>query len=67
MMSSFWVILHGDTEKPGLYWSGYKPRPIKDHTFSKDLKDAIKFFDEDSAKRAGLHVTKGILIKEVTE
>lgn len=67
-MDDYWVIIHGDPDVTGtLYWSGYKSAPVKDHTFSRELKDAIKFFDEDSAERAGLHLTKGIKIRHIIE
>lgn len=59
----YWVIAHGDPEVR-TFWSGYKSEH-KDHFFDRDPKKAIKFFDEESARNAGVHLTKGIKVVEI--
>lgn len=64
-MSVFWVIRHGDPElaRP-LYWIGYDRVTVpRDHRFSTDLREAVRFSREVDARRAGVHLTKGIKIE----
>jgi hypothetical protein len=62
---SYWVIAHGDPEVR-IFWAGYKSEH-KDHFFNPNPKNAIKFFDQVSAENAGVHLTKGIKVVEITE
>jgi hypothetical protein len=57
------VILHGDKEFGRQYWAGYK-RSMKDHTFTRDKKLAIKFVTRWDAEAAGLYLTHGIDVVE---
>jgi hypothetical protein len=50
------VAAHGDPDVSGnIYWCGYVSAR-KDHTWDRDLRKAIKFFDEDDVLRSGLGV-----------
>lgn len=59
-----WVILSGDRERGDLYWSGFD-REQRDHIFSRDKNDAVKFATEKDAHRAGVGPTKGIRVKQI--
>lgn len=58
------MILHGDTERGDLYWAGYN-RVAKDHKFSRNYRDAIKFLTHRDASKAGVGLTKGVRIGEL--
>lgn len=62
---TYWVIQHGNEDAGIWYWSGYSSK-AKDHMFDRDPEKAIKFFDEDSATRSGVHLTQGIHVKKIS-
>lgn len=62
----FWCILHGGTDRGRLYWSGFN-RDTREHTFSRSLEKAIKFYSEDDALRAGLNLPQGIRVERFVD
>jgi len=64
---SYWIIEHGDRDRPGLYWSGYV-FAMKDHTWDRDLEKAIRFSRKEDAERAGLNIERyKPIFREVTD
>lgn len=55
---SYWIIEHGDRERPGLYWCGYVGGAVKDHTFKRDRDLAIRFCRRVDAENAGLNLER---------
>lgn len=65
---SYWIIEHGDRDRPGQFWTGYIGGTVKDHTWSRDRDKAIRFCRREDCERAGLNIERyKPLFVEVTE
>jgi hypothetical protein len=62
---TYWVIMHGDRDVPRLYWCGFDGAK-REHTFERKPDNAIRFCREQDARRAGVGLTKGSTIMEMT-
>jgi hypothetical protein len=56
--------MNGDPEAPGWLWSGYVSKH-KDHNFSRDQNEAIRFCREEDARKAGVGLTKGVRYAQI--
>lgn len=54
---SYWIIEHGDRDRPGLFWTGYVSA-MKDHTWDRDQSKAVRFCRREDCEQAGLNIER---------